>query len=264
MPYKRSLLKKYPGLFLWSAAMLLCIWRQDVYAQYWDFPPPPKPYDFGNLLINRASEKNNMQPVTFSHWSHREKYTCRVCHFELYFEMAVNTTEITEEDNRNGLFCGACHNDVAAFGHTEKNCAKCHNGNLSYGKEKFQALRDRLPADKFGNNIDWVGAIAKGKITPKYSIFAEDEKPMEFDKRLTLEAEWNYVPPAYFPHAEHVQWLDCSNCHPDIFQIKKKTTKHFLMEYILERKFCGVCHLNVAFPMNDCTRCHPRIKGDVK
>ncbi|MEJ2323270.1 MAG: cytochrome c3 family protein [Nitrospirota bacterium] len=202
-----------------------------------------------------------MKSVTFSHWSHRTKYTCRVCHFELYFEMAVNTTEITEEDNKNGLYCGACHNGVDAFGHTEKNCDKCHNGDISYGKEKFQEQLEKLPRAKFGNNIDWVKALSEGKIMPKYSIFRVDEKSLEFDSLLTLEAEWSFVPPAYFPHAEHVKWLDCSNCHPDIFNIKKKTTKHFLMKYILEGKFCGVCHLNVAFPMRDCKRCHPKIRS---
>jgi hypothetical protein len=29
------------------------------------------------------------------------------------------------------------------------------------------------------------------------------------------------------------------------------------MARILKREFCGVCHLTVAFPMNDCKRCHP-------
>jgi c(7)-type cytochrome triheme protein len=53
-----------------------------------------------------------------------------------------------------------------------------------------------------------------------------------------------------------VQWLDCNNCHPDNFNIKKKTTKHFSMERILKREFCGVCHLTVAFPMDDCKRCY--------
>jgi hypothetical protein len=28
------------------------------------------------------------------------------------------------------------------------------------------------------------------------------------------------------------------------------------MNRILQREFCGVCHLTVAFPMNDCKRCH--------
>jgi len=29
------------------------------------------------------------------------------------------------------------------------------------------------------------------------------------------------------------------------------------MQYILETKFCGACHLTVAFPLDDCLRCHP-------
>jgi c(7)-type cytochrome triheme protein len=260
MPYKRSLLKKGLAAFIFWSALFLPGWGlEDVHAQYWKFPPAPAPHNYGNLLINRTSQKHDVKSVTFSHWSHREKYTCRVCHFELSFEMTVNTTEITEEDNRNGLYCGACHNGKDAFGHTEQHCAKCHNGDISYGREKFQALRDRLPKAKFGNTINWTAALSQGKIAPKYSLFKKEEKPMKFDKRLTLEAEWIYVPPAYFPHAEHVQLLDCSNCHPDIFNLKKKSTKHFLMEYILEKKFCGVCHLSVAFPMNDCTGCHPQI-----
>jgi hypothetical protein len=37
---------------------------------------------------------------------------------------------------------------------------------------------------------------------------------------------------------------------------KKKTTKHFSMDRILKGEFCGVCHLTVVFPMNDCKRCH--------
>jgi c(7)-type cytochrome triheme protein len=260
MSYKRSVLKISLLLLLCGAA-LFCVQSRDAQAQFWEFPPPHKPYAFGNLLIDRISGEYDMKSVTFSHWSHRTKYTCRVCHFELYFEMAVNTTEITEEDNKNGLYCGACHNGVDAFGHTEKNCDKCHNGDISYGKEKFQEQLEKLPRAKFGNNIDWVKALSEGKIMPKYSIFRVDEKSLEFDSLLTLEAEWSFVPPAYFPHAEHVKWLDCSNCHPDIFNIKKKTTKHFLMKYILEGKFCGVCHLNVAFPMRDCKRCHPKIRS---
>ena len=93
----------------------------------------------------------------------------------------------------------------------------------------------------------------------KYSIY-KDEKPLDFDKKLELNAEWSGISPAVFPHASHVQWLDCSNCHPDIFNIKKKTTKHFEMKYILDKKFCGVCHLSVALPIDDCKGCHPKMR----
>ena len=34
------------------------------------------------------------------------------------------------------------------------------------------------------------------------------------------------------------------------------------MSAILNGEFCGVCHLTVAFPMDDCQRCHPGMKED--
>jgi len=76
-----------------------------------------------------------------------------------------------------------------------------------------------------------------------------------------LEAEWERVPPAIFSHKNHTAWLTCSNCHPEIFNIQKKTTKHFEMKMNLVGEFCGVCHMTVAFPMSDCRACHPAMKG---
>jgi c(7)-type cytochrome triheme protein len=224
-----------------------------------DLWPLPPPQEYGNILINRTSSQNNVSPVTFSHWSHRTKHTCRVCHFELGFEFKVNSTEITEEDNKNGLFCGACHDGKIAFGHTKENCDNCHNGDISYGSEKFSELKKRLPKAEYGNEINWSKALKEGLIKPKYNFF-KDEKPLDFDKTLVLEAEWSGISPAVFPHAAHVQWLDCANCHPDIFNIKKKTTKHFEMKYILSKKFCGVCHLSVALPIDNCRACHPKMR----
>ena len=230
---------------------------QDVPA-FFDIPPPAPPAQYGNLLIDRTSGKNNVKPVAFSHWSHRMNYTCRVCHLELEFNMKVNTTEITEEANKAGRFCGACHNGKIAFGHGEGNCDKCHNGDISYGREKFAKLKD-FPRTRFGNRVDWVKAINSGLIKPKDFLSAEAPK-MSFDKTLDLNAEWSGIPPAIFPHPAHTVWLDCSNCHPDIFNIKKKTTKHFSMTKSLRGEFCGLCHLKTAFPFNDCRRCHPAIK----
>ncbi|MDT8419090.1 MAG: cytochrome c3 family protein [Desulfuromonadales bacterium] len=233
-----------------------------LYAQYWKFPPLPEPHLYGEILIDRTSTESNIKPVSFSHWSHRLKYTCRVCHFELDFAFSKNRTEITEEDNRNGLFCGACHDGVKVFGHTEENCEKCHTGKVRQDKERFTKIAATLPKGEYGNRIDWTRALNSGKIDPKYSLYFEDEKPLPFEKTLTLYSKWTLpIPPAFFPHKTHVQWLDCANCHPDIFNVKQRTTKHFTMDYILEKKFCGVCHLKVAFPIDDCMGCHPDIKN---
>lgn len=229
-----------------------------VSSGFWEFPPELAPDEYGNILMDRSSSAKGEKAVVFSHWLHRRKHTCRVCHFELEFNMKAGTTEITEEDNKKGRFCGACHNDTAAFGHGEKNCSKCHTGKRDTGKERFYALK--LPKSRFGNKIDWARAIAKGRIHPVNFISIAPANDITFDKTLFLEAEWKNIPPAIFPHKAHTPWLDCNNCHPDIFNIKKKTTKHFEMALNLAGEFCGVCHLNVAFPMNDCKRCHPDIK----
>lgn len=221
---------------------------------YWDLPPLPSSAEYGNILINRVSSKNNVKPATFSHWSHRLHYTCNACHLELEFTMKLNTTEITEEANKAGKFCGACHNGKIAFSHEKENCDKCHNADIRYGSEKFEKLGN-FPRTDFGNKIDWTGAINTGLIKPKK--FVSEETPlMSLDKTIELKS-YMFIPPVIFPHLEHTSWLDCSNCHPDIFNIKKRTTQNFSMAESIKGKFCGVCHLKIAFPFNDCQRCHP-------
>jgi c(7)-type cytochrome triheme protein len=174
--------------------------------------------------------------------------------------MVLNTTEISEQANRSGRFCGAngCHDGNTAFGHKNPDdCEKCHNGKRWYGKEKFTAISG-LPRAKYGNGINWVKAVDRGMIKPAHYLSIRPPSQVAILKPLLLETEWGGIPAAIFSHKAHTQWLDCNNCHPDIFNIKKKTTKHFSMNRILKREFCGVCHLTVAFPMDDCKRCHSR------
>jgi c(7)-type cytochrome triheme protein len=227
--------------------------------KWFKFPPAPPPEEYGNLLINRTSEESGVKPATFSHWIHRLKYTCRVCHFEFEFNMKVNTTEITEEANRSGRYCGAsgCHDGKTTFGHDEGNCEKCHNGDIGYGKDKFSRLA-RFPKTKFGNGVNWSKALKRGLIEPVKHLMIIPPN-IAYDKMLKLEADWLNIPPALFPHKTHVKLLDCNNCHPYIFNIKKKATKHFSMGLNLKGEFCGVCHMTVAFPMSECNMCHPQI-----
>ncbi len=240
------------------SVLLLVVTAGRLEAQ-WTFPPGPPPDEYGNIQINRTTERTAL----FSHWTHRQKFTCRVCHFELEFSMFANTTGITEAANQAGRYCGSpgCHDGKAAFGHAEGNCTRCHTTDTGEYRKKFSAL-SKFPKAKYGNNIDWVQALDKGLIKPVQYLSI---KPADVAviKPLLLEAEWSGIPPAVFSHKKHSQWLDCNNCHPDIFNIKKKTTKHFAMDRILKREFCGVCHLTVAFPMNDCKRCHAD-RGSVK
>lgn len=224
----------------------------------WSLEKLPPPAQYGNVLITRLTKKSTHPSVAFSHWLHRRYYTCRVCHFELGFAFKTNASGITEEKNRQGEFCGACHNDQIAFSLlNENNCRRCHSGTVSSTDARFSELNG-FPKALYGDKINWVKALRKGLIQPKQSLTNEKFEQIPFDKNLRLEPEWRGVNTrALFPHVKHTEWLDCADCHPDIFNIQKKGTKHFLMNYINEGKFCGVCHLTVSFPIQDCRRCHP-------
>ena len=236
-----------------AGALLLVLAMQASFR----LPREPHAEHFGVVLIDRATSGTETRAVSFSHATHRVRYTCRVCHLELDFALRRNESGITEEANRDGRYCGACHDGKIAFGHAAPHCGRCHVGEAK--AESFARLAD-LPPAEHGNRVDWSRALALGRITPVPSLHPGFE-PLSLDTTLTLEAEWSFVPPAIFPHAEHVRWLDCANCHPDIFNVKKKTTPHFSMKYALAGEFCGACHLNVAFPLHDCRRCHPKMDG---
>lgn len=231
-----------------------------VFAGVFDLPKPAPPDRYGTVLIDRLAAAGNSKAVVFSHWRHRARYSCRVCHFELDFQLEVNATEITEEDNRNGLYCGACHDGREAFSVADDaQCARCHTGKIVSDKAAFKKFAKGLPESRYGNQIDWVRASEV--LDPKYSLQREEE-PLTFDKELSLDARWFNIPPAVFSHEIHGRFLDCANCHPDVFNIKQKTTEHFEMRFILEKAFCGACHLSTAFPLDDCMRCHPGMRAN--
>jgi c(7)-type cytochrome triheme protein len=227
-------------------------------AANFNLPPLPSRENYGNIVINRLSTANGQEPVTFSHWTHRVKFTCRVCHGELDFQMKANATEITERANRSGKFCGACHNGKIAFRHNG-NCDKCHNASPDYSS-KFDSLllKVSLPMTLAGNGVNWSAGLDSGAIKPQ-TFIKKKSQDLKFDKELLLEAEMSIIPPSIFPHRIHTALLDCDNCHPDLFNIKKKGT-HFSMVEILKGNYCGVCHLSVAFPMDECKRCHPGMR----
>jgi len=227
------------------------------FDQVFNLPKPLPPAQYGNVLISRQTYSSTHPPVAFSHWIHRRYYTCRVCHFELNFAMKTNGTDITEAKIRKGEYCGACHNDQLAFGVSDSTCDLCHTGNIASTDQRFSELKD-YPKSQYGDGVNWVKALRKGFIKPKQSLFDENFESLRFDKNLRLEPEWKIIKTrAIFPHQKHVEWLDCADCHPDIFNIQKKGTQFFRMEFLVKGKFCGVCHMNVSFPMQDCKKCHP-------
>jgi c(7)-type cytochrome triheme protein len=226
-------------------------------------PPQPAPEYYGDVLMERTPKEKKVSPVYFSHWIHRVKYTCRVCHYELEFSMKSNDTAIVCDNGlMGGKFCAACHNGKAAFGPKDKegdNCDGCHNNGVSPPWRKFQELQAKMPKSPYGNEIDWTKALDMGLIKPQDSLSGEARGIVNI-KVFTLKAEMSGIPYAIFPHKTHEQWLDCSSCHPDLFNIKKKTTRSLRMSNMLKGESCAVCHLRIAFPLDDCRRCHPAMR----
>ncbi len=233
------------------------------------------PHEYGNVIINNYSEKAGMAPVEFNHWLHRALYTCRLCHVDLAFAMKAEASNIKAADNKKGFYCGTCHNgkmlynNKPVFGSCQlpyppeevMNCVRCH----SIGREvrqqyDFYTFTEKFPKERFGNGIDWDKAAAEGHITPVDLIegVSIKRKPMKVQPDFSLNAKVAGMQDIIYSHAKHTVWSGCEGCHPEIFVGVKKGLTKYSMEEIYQGKYCGVCHLKVAFPLLDCQRCHTK------
>ena len=120
------------------------------------------------------------------------------------------------------------------------------------------AAFDTLPKGNYGNRIDWVMALNNNAINPRFDRNDASVQAMVMDLNIVREVKGS-MPDVVYPHKQHTQWLDCSNCHPAIF-IPQKGANQISMAAILLGQKCGVCHGKVAFPISDCRRCHSKSK----
>ena len=233
-------------------------------------------YEFGRIVINNNSAKIGLAPVEFDHWRHRDKFTCRVCHVDIGFAMKEGATQIKAADNMRGFFCGACHNGRLEVGgktvfaacatdfskdEVRSRCERCHVMGKNQKKEDdFYKFAEKLPKQRFGNGIDWEKAEEQGLIKPVDFLPGVSFKiaSLSNQKEFAIGPKVEGIPEIIFSHKQHTNWNGCEVCHPDLFVgIKKGATKYSMME-IFEGKFCGACHITVAFPLTDCTRCHTK------
>lgn len=128
---------------------------------------------------------------------------------------------------------------------------------LQSPKEAFASL----PKGNSGNYVDWVRAFINGQIEPRYDRLDPDKKPVVMDLNIVREVKGS-MPDVVYPHKPHLEWLDCSNCHPAIFEPRKGANAISMAEILLGKK-CGVCHGKVAFPVSECRRCHSKKKPPV-
>ncbi|MBE9531471.1 MAG: hypothetical protein IME98_01530 [Proteobacteria bacterium] len=215
------------------------------------------PADYGNIVLDsKTGEGKAMPAVVFPHWWHRTQFTCKVCHQELGFPMKAGETDFVMGDIFAGKQCGACHNGSIAF--MPMDCARCHSQgqDVPQNRKIEEELKD-LPKDDFGNKVDWVKAIRDGSIKPKATLDGTGEM-MVVDMDIDIPvAKFKPSPPdVVYPHKAHTEWLDCSNCHTSIFNMQKGGNPDMNMMKIISGQYCGVCHGKVAFPLENCFRCH--------
>jgi c(7)-type cytochrome triheme protein len=115
-----------------------------------------------------------------------------------------------------------------------------------------------LPKSNAGNHVDWVKALDSKAITPRWDRADPAAAAIVMDLNIVREVKGS-MPDVVYPHKQHTEWLDCSNCHPKIF-VPQKGANQISMASILLGQQCGVCHGKVAFPVSECRLCHSRKK----
>jgi c(7)-type cytochrome triheme protein len=119
-------------------------------------------------------------------------------------------------------------------------------------QEPAEAL-STLPPDTAGNQVLWVRALDNGHIQPRTNILAGTQ--VNLHRTDVLLKNTGEMPMVRFPHRQHTAWLDCSNCHDQLFAKQAGATK-INMFLILQGEKCGLCHGAVSFPLTECLRCH--------
>lgn len=254
--------------------ILMCAMVSTAFAEGGVRKVRPRPYLYGSVVMATTSVAAKVPSVAFDHWSHRNRFTCRLCHIDLNFAMTTGDTRVRAADNERGTFCGACHNGQMKFGEkplfaacrsggnpTAEPCTRCHAPAESPQREqRFLAFSAGLPRERLGNGIDWEKSEVEGKIrlTDSLEGISVKRKPLGVRENLDLTAKLEGMPEIIFSHKKHTNWSGCELCHPDIFIGVKQGTTRYTMVDLFGGRYCGACHDKVAFPQSDCQRCHTK------
>ncbi len=116
-----------------------------------------------------------------------------------------------------------------------------------------------LPKSNAGNRVNWVASLNEKKITPRWDRVDPAAEAVVMDLDIVREVKGT-MPDVLYPHKAHTEILDCSNCHPALFEPQKGANK-LSMAAIMMGQQCGVCHGKVAFPISECRNCHSQKKA---
>lgn len=229
--------------------------------------------EYGRVIIRNYSLRAGLAPVVFDHWIHRSRFTCRLCHVDIGFAMSAGGTEITAANNRQGLYCGACHDGkriiagkkmfaACAEGVSKeesKRCDRCHSRGKKVERDNdFSVFKEKMPKTALGNGINWEEAEEKGLIHPiDFLEGVSIQRPsLKAQKDFSISVKSSWMDKVLFSHKKHAVWNGCEVCHPEIFPSVQKGATKYSMFQIVGGQYCGVCHDRVAFSLRDCQRCH--------
>jgi c(7)-type cytochrome triheme protein len=235
----------------------------------------PAPAEYGRVIIKNYSKRAGLAPVVFDHWIHRSRFTCRLCHVDIGFAMEAGGTNISAAKNREGQYCGSCHNGKRRYGdktifaacsegvpaskEESARCDRCHSLGKKVAREyEFTTFTEKLPKAAFGNKINWEAAEEQGLIKPIDFLegVSIQRSALKAQKDFSIEIKSSWMSKVLFSHKKHATWNGCEVCHPEIFPAVQKGVTKYTMFQIVNGQYCGVCHDKVAFSLQDCQRCH--------
>lgn len=262
--------RSQPRLIIALTCALSFLAASETDQTYTPLPPPEQPSEYGKVILENYSSNTQLGPVVFDHWLHRSKFTCRLCHVDIGFAMRANGTGIAASSIRDHRYCGACHDGKrvidtkVVFASCSEDgsgtvCNRCHSvGKRGARKFHYWSYTAKLPKGSYG--VDWDAAEGEGKITPIDVLdgIATRKTPIPTPPGFSIQAPLSWRHPTLFSHDKHSRWNGCGLCHREIFPTAPKQAVRNSMFLHMEGRYCGACHGKVAFPINNCSQCHPQ------
>jgi len=176
------------------------------------------------------------------------------------FAQSIPDSETTNADIRKEV-SGELSTATVLSGNSSAGSVPESDDSTAYVGDMYQiglgwhpAALEGLPTDKFGL-VDWVAALEQELIKPRGGIEPGAPEAVAFDMNIVMPSKTGMIAGAYFPHKTHTTWMSCDSCHIKIF-MPLAGSNDLTMSTIVKGQACGVCHGKVAFPLNDCARCH--------
>ena len=194
---------------------------------------------------------------------------CEACHFYPWDQLdderqaKDELVKLNAKSAKNSLFASRS-GKMAGKGDGKKKSGTAFKWGDGWQPRAFRAAG--LPKDKYGL-IDWIKltedelALPKGSLdqndpiyeSPVHYVF--DEEGEEDIEDIVMPVKSESISAVLYPHTTHTWWLKCKSCHPARFDRGAGDTD-MTMKEMGKGKYCGECHGKVAFPLEDCNRCH--------